>query len=88
MSRPLSERVRDWRYWVIDQALHLVIGGVAASVLWLASPILAGVLAALWVAVLREREQWPVASWGDLAIDVACTVLGGLAMGIVIWAVA
>lgn len=86
MSRTMAERVRDWRWWA-EQALHAAIGAVAASVLWLASPVLAGVLAALWVAALREWEQRPVASWGDLAVDVACTVLGGLAMGLAVWGV-
>lgn len=29
MSRPLSERVKDWRWWV-DQVLHLILGGSIA----------------------------------------------------------
>lgn len=86
MSRTLTERVRDWRWW-LDQALHVAIGAVAASVLWVGQPILAGVLAAIWVAALREYEQRPVASWGDLAVDVLATAVGGLAMGLVIWGV-
>ena len=46
-----------------------------------------GLLAAVWVAVLREWEQRPVASWGDLAVDVACTVMGGIGMGLIVWGV-
>lgn len=86
MSRTLTERVSD-PWWWAEQAAHVGLGAVAASVLWLASPILAGVLAALWVAILREWEQRPVASWVDLAVDVACTVVGGLVMGLAVWGV-
>ena len=28
--RPLSERVKDWKYWVLDQGGHLIIGGIIA----------------------------------------------------------
>lgn len=86
MSRTLAERAKDWHWW-FEEALHVVIGAIAASVLWIGSPILAGTLAALWAAGLREWEQRPVDNWGDLAVDVACTALGGLAMGLAIWAV-
>lgn len=86
MTRTMRERVQDWRWWA-EQGLHLAIGAVAAAVLWIAQPILAGLLAAAWVAVLREWEQRPVSSWADLAVDVACTALGGLGMGLVVWAV-
>jgi hypothetical protein len=68
MSRPLSERVKDWRWW-LDQLLHVVC-------------------AALWLGTVREFDQRPVASWGDLAADMAFTVLGGLAVGLIIWGVA
>ena len=87
MSRPLSERVKDWRWW-LDQALHIGLGAVAASVLWIGQPIVAGAAAALWAALLREREQWPPGSWGDMIVDVLATVSGGLVMGLVVWAVA
>ena len=30
MSKPLSERMKDWRYWVLDQGGHLVIGTAIA----------------------------------------------------------
>lgn len=86
MSRPLSERIRDPIWWA-EQAAHIGLGAVAASVLWIGQPIVAGVLAALWVAVLREYEQRPVGSWGDLAVDVAATLIGGLAMGLAVWGV-
>ena len=30
MSRPLSERMKDWRYWMLDQGGHLLLGlGIA-----------------------------------------------------------
>lgn len=86
MSRPLSERVKD-PWWYLEQAAHILIGATAAAVLWVPFPILAGGLAALWVAILREVEQRPVGSWGDLAVDVACTLIGGLAIGLAVWGV-
>lgn len=87
MSRTLAERAKSLAWWG-EEALHILVGGAAAAVIAIGSPILGGVLAALWVAVLREWEQRPVASWGDLIVDVACTVFGGLAVGLIIWGVA
>jgi hypothetical protein len=81
------ESLPRWVRQTIDQTLHVAIGAIAASVLWIGHPILAGVLAALWVAAVREREQWPPKRVWDLVLDVCCTLLGGLLMGIVIWAV-
>lgn len=86
MSKTLAERAKDWKWW-LEEGLHVVVGAVAASVLWIGSPILAGTLAALWAAGLREYEQRPVDDWGDLAVDVVCTVVGGLAMGLIVWGV-
>ena len=87
MSRPLSERVRDPIYW-LEQAAHFALGAVAAAVVAIPLAVVGGVCAALWLGAVREYEQLPVGSWGDLAIDMAFTVLGGLVVGLVIAAVA
>lgn len=89
MSNPgWYKELPKWVRETIDQTGHLVIGAVAASVLWIAHPILAGMAAALWVAAVREREQWPPRRWWDLVLDVGTVVVGGVAMGAIIWAVA
>lgn len=81
MPRSLAERARDWRWWG-EQVAHLLLGAVAAlPAAWGPLPWLTCPLAALLVAVIREYEQRPVASWGDLAVDVAATLLGGLVVG-------
>lgn len=77
-----------WARETIDQSLHFLLGAVAASALWIANPLLAGLAAAVWVAAVREREQWPPRRWWDLVLDVAMVAVGGVAMGAVIWAVA
>lgn len=77
-----------WARETIDQSAHVVIGLVAASVLWIGHPILAGMAAAAWASAVREREQWPPQRYWDLVLDVACVILGGLIMGLVVWAVA
>lgn len=88
MPRGLAERSRDWRWW-LDQALHWLLGGVAAlPAVWGPLPYLTGLCAALIVAAAREYEQRPVQSWGDLAVDVLATGLGGLTVGLIVWAVA
>jgi hypothetical protein len=87
MSRPLSERVKDWRWW-LDQLLHVAIGGVAAAAVAVPIAAVGAVCAALWLGTVREFDQRPVASWGDLAADMAFTALGGLAVGLIIWGVA
>lgn len=87
MSRPLYKRMQDG-FWWLEQAAHVAIGAAAAAVLWIGQPIVAGLVAAAWVAILREWEQRPVNSWGDLAVDVAATLVGGIAMGCAVWAVA
>lgn len=86
MPRTLAERARDPLWWG-EQALHAVLGGVAAlPAVWGPLPLLTGTCAALIVAVAREWEQRPVASWGDLAVDVAATVAGGLLVGGIVYA--
>lgn len=87
MARPLSERAKDPAWW-IEQGLHFLIGSAAAAVMAVGSPILGGVLAAMWIASVREFDQRPVQSWGDTLVDWGCTVLGGLVVGLVIWGVA
>lgn len=87
MSRTLSERVTDWRWWG-EQGLHVCLGGATAAFTMIGNPIAACTSAAAWLATVRELiDQWPVDSWGDMAIDWVCTVLGGLALGVIIWAV-
>lgn len=83
MSRTLSERAQDWKWWA-EQALHFVIGSAAAAVMAVGSPILGGVLSAMWIASVREFDQRPVQSWGDTLVDWACTVIGGLVVGLII----
>lgn len=87
MSRPLSERVQDWRWWA-EQAAHMALGAVAAGIYAVGQPIVAGLAAALWLALVREWDQRPVESWGDATVDVAATALGGIGIGLLIWAVA
>jgi hypothetical protein len=77
-----------WVRETVDQSLHVVIGAVAASVLWIAHPVLAGLAAALWAAAVREREQWPPARWWDLVLDVIMVCVGGVLMGFIILGVA
>ena len=82
MPRSLAARVRDWR-WCGEQVAHALLGAVAAlPAAWGPLPWLTCPLAALLVAVVREYEQRPVASWGDLAVDVAATLLGGVIVGL------
>lgn len=87
MARTIAERVKDVRWWC-EAAAHYGLGAVAAGVVAVGSPILGGVLAALWLALVREFDQRPVESWPDAVIDVAAGILGGLTVGLVIWAVA
>lgn len=89
MSNPnWYRKLPRWARQIVDQTLHVAIGAVAASVLWIAHPIAAGAAAALWAAFLREREQWPPKRWWDLALDVVMVGLGGVAMGAIVWSVA
>lgn len=81
------EDLPRWVRETIDQSAHVAIGLVAASVLWIGQPIVAGLAAGLWAAALREREQWPPRRWWDLVLDVAMVAAGGLVMGVIVWAV-
>ena len=85
----LVERWREhpWRQ-ARDQALHLLIGLVTAAASlgihhagFTGWQIVLGIIASLWVASLREFEQRPVGSWGDLFLDVAVTIVGGAVGG-------
>lgn len=87
MSRTLAERMTDWRWWG-EQGLHFLIGSAAAAVMAVGSPILGGALASMWIASVREFDQRPVQSWGDTLFDWACTVVGGIVVGLIIWGVA
>ena len=89
MSRPdWYRKLPRWAREAIDQAALVAMGAVAGCVAWIGHPIAAGVFAAACVAAAREREQWPPARWWDLVLDVAMVVLGGLGMGLLVWAVA
>lgn len=87
MSRPISERVKDWRYWG-EQVAHILLGGTTAAFTAIGHPVLACTSAAAWFATWREWMQRPVDSWADTAIDWVFTVLGGLVLGLIIWTVA
>lgn len=84
MGRSLADRWREhpWRQ-LRDQALHVVLGALAAlPAVWGPLPWLCGGSAALVVAVAREWEQRPVQSWGDTSLDVGMTLLGGVVVGL------
>lgn len=90
MSRPdWYKDLPRWARETIDQAAHVAMGAVAGCVAWIGHPILAGLVAALCVAAAREREQWPPSKgiW-DVVLDVAMVAVGGVAMGVIVWAVA
>lgn len=84
MSRPLSERVKDWRYWVIDQGGHLILGCAIACAFsdfggwgaWGFSTFL-GVLREIVqnVRIRGRRIVWD-GSMGDAAVDVFAWTLG------------
>lgn len=87
MPRTLGDRARAPMWWA-EQGAHVLLGGLAAlPAVWGPLPFLAGACAALIVAGAREYEQRPVESWGDLAVDVACTVTGGAVVGGIVYAV-
>lgn len=85
MSRPLSERVKDWKYWV-DQALHLLIGGAIAYAFedfgtwgaWGFSTLL-GILREVVqnVRIRGRRIVWD-GSKADAAVDVAFWTVGAV----------
>lgn len=82
MARTLTERMKDWRWWG-EQVAHVLIGAVVAlPAVWGPLPAVTAVCAGILVAGIREYEQRPVGSWGDLAVDVAAVVLGSLAVGL------
>lgn len=81
-------RLPEWAQEVVDQTLHVVMGAVAGCVAWIVHPIAAAVFAACCVAAAREREQWPPSKGiKDVILDVVMVALGGLGMGLVVWAV-
>ena len=85
MPRTLAERAKDWRWWG-EQVAHVVLGAVAAlPAAWTPLPLVTAPCAALLLAGVREYEQRPVDSWGDLAVDVAATLLGGAIVGLAVW---
>lgn len=86
MSRPISERVTDF-YWWLEQGAHIVLGGTAAAFTAIGNPIGAGTAAAAWLAFWREWEQRPIESWPDTILDWLFTTIGGLVIGLVVWAV-
>ncbi len=82
------DRLPRWARQTIDQTAHIALGAAAASVLWIGQPIVAGLVAALVLAAVREREQWPPKRWWDLVLDTLATALGGVAMGLAVWGLA
>ena len=90
MTRTLAERAAD-PFWWGEQFAHLAIGfapAFLAALLYRTNPVLGGVFLGLWVAGLREFEQRPVGSWGDLLVDVGFTVAGGAVGGAVAMVIA
>ena len=83
MPRSIAERARD-PWWWFEQIAHAALGAlVVAPMVWLPGPA-GGALAGLVLALAREWEQRPVASWGDLSVDVAATVAGGALLGLAV----
>jgi hypothetical protein len=87
MARTLSERIKD-PFWWLEQAAHTALGGLTAVIFAIPTVILAAVVGAFWIGAVREFEQRPIENWADTVIDLAFTVLGGLAVGLIIWGVA
>lgn len=89
MSRTLAERARDWKWWG-EQVLHLlfVAAPPTAAILGLHQAgftgwqVAAGFLASSWIAGLREFDQRPVSSWGDMLVDLAFSIAGGTLVGL------
>jgi hypothetical protein len=80
MARTLSERVRDWRYWVIDQGGHLLLGlGIAYAFEdmggWGAFSFSA-VLGLVRELLQNLRKDGWHGSMGDAGIDVAFWTFG------------
>ena len=77
--RPLSERVKEWRYWV-DQALHLLMGGAIAYA-FEDMGVLGSFTFSTLLGCARELIQnlrwdgWD-GSRADAAVDTAFWVLG------------
>lgn len=82
------DRLPHWVQHLVDQSAHLAIGLVAGCVAWITHPVAAAAFASACVAAAREREQWPPRRYWDLVLDVVMFVLGGIIMGLVVWAVA
>lgn len=84
--RPLSERVKDWKYWVLDQGGHFLIGGAIAYAFvdfgawgsWGFSTFL-GLLREIVqnVRFRRGRMRWD-GSIADAVVDVAVWCLGAV----------
>jgi len=85
VTRPLSERIRDWKWW-LEQVLHLVIGGAIAYAFgdlpWWGSAGLStflGILRELSQNLRRRKGRWRWdGSKADAAIDVAAWTLGAI----------
>jgi len=89
MSRTLSERAQDPKWWG-EQVLHALVVGAppTAAVLGLHEAgfsgwqIVGGTLSAFWIGSVREFDQRPVDSLGDMLADLAFTTLGGTLCGL------
>jgi hypothetical protein len=90
MTRTLAERARDPKWWG-EQALHAFAIGAppTAAVLGLHEAgfagwqVVGGALSAFWIGSVREFDQRPVESYGDMLADLAFTTLGGALCGLV-----
>lgn len=93
MARSLRERIRDPKWWG-EQVGHLAIGASALAIVaglsrarfrgW--QLVAGGVTALVWVVVRELVDGLPIESVGDMLVDSAFTLAGGLVAGGVCWA--
>jgi hypothetical protein len=80
-TSPLERALRQ----LIDQPGHMLWGALPAIVvlgLDSVSPILAGAVAGLAIALPREVvDQYPISRWWDTALDLSFFVVGGAVAG-------
>lgn len=93
MSRPLSERVKDWKWWG-EQVVHFLVGGIIVAFIaffvavggidpggWARVSIVA---VAVWGGALREIIQNfgdTDGSLGDSIVDMSMWTLGAIIVG-------
>jgi hypothetical protein len=84
MSRPLSERVKDWKCWG-EQVAHFIAGGIIAYAFAFDSPWAIGCPLSIGAGLLREIVQnvrfgpfrWD-GSLADAGVDVAFWTVGAV----------